>query len=67
MERGADPTDTLEKQRFWEGKKAAALNADEAEMVAEERAVAESLPTRKISRDMEAFLRSIRNGELHSV
>lgn len=67
LERGVDPTDALEKQRFWDDKTAAALNAEEVEMVAEERAEAEWLPMRKISRDMQVFLRSLRNDGSQSV
>lgn len=56
LERGANPTDALQKQRFWDDNTAAALNAEEVEMVAKERVLAGRLPWRKISRDMQVFL-----------
>lgn len=63
LKRGADPTDAAEKERLRALRKAAAMEAGETEIEAENLASAgERLPRRKLTRDMQEFLRTIRNG-----
>ena len=63
IERGADPTDAAEKERLRALRKAAAMEAGETEHRAEHQASAgERLPRGKLTREMQEFLKTIRNG-----